>query len=248
MLGIEGRLDAPVERRTGHAQIFQPLLNEVDHFVAAGHRLDKVGMLVNILEHAVRIFAHFEEITFFLHLLYRAATVGAVAVHQLMLGPEGFAGHAVPAFIVFLVNVTFIVNLLHHSLHHFFVALLGGADKIVVGNLQPFPQALERGHDFIYIFNRGDTQIFRFALDLLAVLVAAGEEKYIFPFGPVITGDGIRYRSAVGVTDMQFFTGIINRRGNKKRFLFFVFHDKPFFLLYSMSALQNCYLNFVKIF
>ena len=92
------------------------------------------------------------------------------------------------------------------------MALLGGADKIVVGNLQPFPQALERGHNFIYIFNRGDPQIFRFALDLLAVLVAAGEEKYIFPFGPVITGDGIRYRSAVGVTDMQFFTGIINRR------------------------------------
>ena len=220
MLGIEGRLDAPVERRTGHAQIFQPLLNEVDHFVAAGHRLDKVGMLVNILEHAVRVFAHFEEITFFLHLLYRAAAVRAVAVHQLMLGPEGFAGHAVPAFVILFINIPLIVDLLHHSLHHFFVALLGGADKIVVGHFQPFPQALESSHDPVHIFNGSDSQFFRLTLDLLAVLIAAGEEKYIFPLGPVVTGNGVRNGSAVSMADVQLLTGIINRCGNKKRFLF----------------------------
>ncbi len=248
MLGIEGRLDTPVKGSAGYAQIFQSLLDKVDHLVAAGHRLDKIRMLVNVLQHAVRILAHLEEIAFFLHLFYGTAAVRAVAVYQLMLGPEGFAGHTVPAFIVFLVNVTFIINLLHHGLHHFFVAFLGGAKKIIVGNFQPFPQALEGSHDFIYIFNGRNPQVFRLTLNLLAVLIAAGEEKDIFPFGPVIAGNGIRHRGAVSMTDVQFFTGIINRRGNKKRFLFFVFHDKPFFLLYSMSALQNCYLNFVKRF
>ena len=116
------------------------------------------------------------------------------------------------------------------------MAFLGRAEEVIVADFQPLPQALERRYDLIYIFDRGNAQFFRFALDLLAVFIAAGQEKYLFPPGTVKTGNSIRYGRAIRMPDVQLFTGIINGCGNKKRFLV---HDPVLLSLNKMALLSS---------
>ena len=202
VLGIKRHLDAPVKTGTGDAQIFQTLLHEVDHLVAAGSRLDEIRMLLNIFEPAFLVLAHLEKITFFLHLFHGAAAVRALAVYQLTFQPERFARHTVPAFVVFLVNIALVKNFLHHGLHHFVVTFLAGTQKIIVADVQTFPQQLEVSDNLVHIFLGRYAFFFRLALNLLAVLIAAGQKENIFALSAMITGDAICHRGTVSVADM----------------------------------------------
>ena len=56
MLLINRHRDTPVKRSTGNAEILQPLLDEIDHLIAAGRRLDEIRMVFDILQHLIRIF------------------------------------------------------------------------------------------------------------------------------------------------------------------------------------------------
>ena len=53
---------------------------------------------------------------------------------------------------------------------------LGGADEIVVGNIEFLPQLLEKGHNAVYVLDRRNPCFLRFLLDFLAMFVAAGQE------------------------------------------------------------------------
>ena len=44
VLFVDGHRNAPVKGRTGNAQIFQSLLDKVNHLIAAGHRLNEIRM------------------------------------------------------------------------------------------------------------------------------------------------------------------------------------------------------------
>ena len=57
-----GHRHAPGEGGAGNAQILQTLLNEINHLIAAGFRLDKIRIFLDICQNAVCIIAHFEEI------------------------------------------------------------------------------------------------------------------------------------------------------------------------------------------
>ena len=84
MLRIEGHRDTPFERGTGHAQILQARKQEVvHHLILSRYRLDKLRMLVDILDQLRRIFAHFEEICLLLCRSTRASAVRALSVHKL---------------------------------------------------------------------------------------------------------------------------------------------------------------------
>ena len=79
------------------------------------YRLDEFGMGVDMLNQAIRIFAHLEEVGFFLRGLYFSAAVRTLAVYQLGFGEEGFAGGAIHAFVIALVDITLVVQFLERS-------------------------------------------------------------------------------------------------------------------------------------
>ena len=136
---VKRHRDAPVEGGAGDAQIFQPLFDEVDHLVAACHRLNEVGMSFDIFQQTVLIFGKLKEIAFFFHTLYRTAAVGAFAVDQLTLQPVGFAGYTVPAFIILFINIALFKDFLQNTLHNLMMAFFAGTNKIVIGDIEALP-------------------------------------------------------------------------------------------------------------
>ena len=84
MLIVKIYRDSPLEGRPGYAQILQAREKEiVHHLILAGNRLDELRMRVDVLDQAVRIFAHFKEICLFPRRLHLASAVRALAVHKL---------------------------------------------------------------------------------------------------------------------------------------------------------------------
>ena len=107
MLGIVGYGDAPGEGSAADADIFQPLLDEVDHFIATGYGLNEIGMGIDIFQQTIGVVAEFEEVAFFPNDIDGAAAVGADAfgILDLGFGIKGFTGNAVMTFVRAEVNI-----------------------------------------------------------------------------------------------------------------------------------------------
>ena len=214
VLLINRHRDAPVEAGAGDAQIVQPLFDERDHLIAAGFRFEELRILFEVLEQSVCVFADLEEVRFFLCLFHRAAAVGAFAVDQLALRPERLAGRAVQAFILAFVDVALLVHLHEDFLDALDMAFLGGADEVVIGDLHGRPQILDACDDFVDILLRRDAGLFRLLLDLLAVLIGAGQKSHIVPQRTLEPGHRVRHDGAVRMPDVQVVTGVIDRCRN----------------------------------
>ena len=143
VLPVKRHRNPPVERGPGNAEIFETLLNEIDHLVPARNWLDKFRMFFNVLQQPILIFGHTEEIAFLLHHFHRPSAVGTVAVGQLALQPESFTGSAVPAFISGFINIPLIVYFLENCLYYFMMTFFRRPDKIVMADAEFFPQHLE---------------------------------------------------------------------------------------------------------
>ena len=140
MLRVKVNRHTPAEGSTGNAQILQTGLDEVvDHLVDTAARLKEIGVFQQVLN-PVRILGKAEEVSLLLSVHNRASAVRAFAVHQLGLGPEGFARLAVFADIFSFINVALLIELLEDFLDGMFVIIVGGADEAVVGNVHQLPQ------------------------------------------------------------------------------------------------------------
>ena len=224
VLGVEVHRNAPLDGGTADAQILQAGLKEiVDHFIFAGRGLDEIGVLLDILDQPVLILAQLEEIGFLAGLFHGAAAIGAVAVLQLQLGEEALAGGAVPALVAALVDVALLVKLAEDLLHGLHVALVRGADEVVVVHIHQFPQVFDARHDLVHVGLRGHALGSCLALDLLAVLVSAGEEVGVIALQLLEAGGGVGGDAAIGVADMQVVAGVVNGRGDVV--LLLVFHE-----------------------
>ena len=89
-------------------------------------------MSVDIVDKFVGIFAHLEEICFFLGRLNFSAAVGALSVLKLGVCPERFEGSTVLAFVGSLVDIALIVKALEDFLYLLLVVFVGGADELIV--------------------------------------------------------------------------------------------------------------------
>ncbi len=78
---------------------------------------------------------------------------------------------------------------------------------------------MKAGYNLVNILKRRDTLSLRRALDFLPMFIGTGEEEDIITRKTLISCNGVGNRRAVGVTNVQLGTGIVNRRGNIKRFL-----------------------------
>ena len=214
--------DAPGEAGAADAQVLQAGLDEVvDHLVYAGAGLQEVRILQQML-YPVGVLAQPEEIGLLLRVLHLAAAVGALAVHQLALGPEALAGGAVLTLVGALIDVALLVHGLEDLLHGGTVIVVGGADKPVVADVHQLPQvqnALLALHDVIHERLGRHAGLLGLRLDLLAVLVGAGQEHDVIALQTLVTRDGVGSHGAVAVADVQLVRGVVDGRGDIKRLL-----------------------------
>ena len=76
--------------------------------------------------------------------------------------------------------------------------LLGGADEIGVGNVEPYPEFLEPLMKFVDMFLRAHTNVIGGLLDFLPMLISARQEKDFNPFKTFVAGNHIRRDGGVG--------------------------------------------------
>ena len=108
--------------------------------------------------------------------------------------------------------------------------VVGGADEAVVGDVHELPQvqhALGSSDDVVHELLGGDAGLAGLVLDLLAVLIGAGQEHHVTALEPLIAGHGVGGHGAVGVADVQLVRGVVDRGGDIKLFLLFSFHIDP---------------------
>ena len=139
-----------------------------------------------------------------------------------------------------LVNFALLVQGGEDLLHGGHVVVVGGADEAIIGDVQQLPQALEVFHDVVYIFFRSDTGLGGVDLDLLTVLVGAGEEHHIIPLHSLVAGDGIAGHGAIAVTDVRVAAGIVDGGGDVKCFPFHSFYLRLYFR-YGHLKMAFCY-------
>ena len=211
--GVKVNGDAPGEARAGDAQVFKAGLDEVvDHLVHAGGGLEKIGVLEQVL-HAVGVLRKLEEVGLLLGVLHVAAAVGALAVDKLALGPEALARLAVLALVGALVDVAVVVHLLEDLLDGFDMVVIRRADEAVVRNIHELPQvenALFAADDVVHELLRGHARVARFVLDLLAVLVRAGQEHDVVARQTLVARHRVGRHGAVGVADVELVGGVVD--------------------------------------
>ena len=173
--------------------------------------------------HLIGVLAQTEEVGLLLGVMNLAAAVGALAVHQLTLGPEAFAGGAVLALIGALVDIAVFVHFLEDLLHGLAVVVVGGADEAVIGDVHQLPQVTDAAravHDAVHEGLGSHTGFLGLGLDLLAMLVGAGQEHNVVALQTLIAGDGVGGHGAVAVADVQLVRGVVNGCGDIELFLF----------------------------
>ena len=214
--------NAPGEAGAADAQVLQAGLDEVvDHLVDPGAGLQEVGVLQQVPD-PVGILGQAEEIGLLLGVHNGAAAVGAAAVDELALGPEALTGGAVLADILALVDVALFIHLLEDFLDGGNMVVVGGADEAVIADVHQLPQildALGALDDVIDELLRRNTGLLGLQLDLLAVLVGAGQELDVVALQPLVAGHSVGSDGAVGMADVQLIAGIIDRRCNVEFFL-----------------------------
>ena len=196
------------------------------------------------IAHGLGIFRETEEIGLLLGGLDLAAAVGALAVLQLALRPERLARRAVHAGVFALVDVAVLVHLLKNALDGLDMVFVRGADEAVIGDVHQLPQIEHAAltlDDLVDELLRCDAGLLGAVLDLLAVLVRAGQEHHVIAAQALVARHGIRGYGAVGVADVELIRGIIDRRGDVKLFFFFfaaIAHGKsPSFLSFRICPL-----------
>ncbi len=102
------------------------------------------------------------------------------------------------------------------------MVVVGGADEAVVADVHQLPQVLDALgalDDVVDELLRRNTGLLGLQLDLLAVLVGAGQELDVVALQPLVAGHSVGSDGAVGMADVQLIAGIIDRRCNVEFFL-----------------------------
>ena len=97
--------------------------------------------------------------------------------------------------------------------HPGLVSLLGGANELVILDSEPFPQAAKLRAQLVAVLFRRDTALARDALNVLAMLVIAGEQKRVIALHSFEAPDGVGHQRRVGVAQVRRRVHVIERRG-----------------------------------
>src|SRR5689334_772583 len=172
-------------------------------------------MLLVQPEQGVLVLRQPEEVVLLLQPLNGPAVNGAErSVDELGFDLELLAAHAVRPAIGARVDLAPVVQALDELLDRPFMAFLGGADEVVVGDKEPLPHLLPPGHDLVRPLLRGEALLLGRAGDLLPVLVGPGEEEDLLPAEAVVPGDHVARHRGVGVPDVRDVVHVIDGGGD----------------------------------
>ncbi len=217
-VAVERQLDAPREPalRPGDAQVLERLAQEAEGLVAAEVGLDERGILIDVADQPLLVLAHAEKVIGLADLFHVAPAIGTGAPGQVLLHEEPLARHAVPAVVLGPVDLAPVEQVLQDFLHHDGVTGLGGADEVVIRDAELGPQFLEADHRGVGLLLGGHAGLHGGLLNLLAVLVGAGQEPGRHPEQAVIPGQHIAQDGRVGMPDVRLVVDVIDRRGDIK--------------------------------
>ena len=208
---------APVEGGARDGEILQAGLDEGDHLVAPLPWADELRMGLVMGQQLVLISREAEEIALLLHPLHLRAGGGefpAVPFGQLVLAEIGLVAHRIPAGILVQIDVAIGRHAPPELLDGFLVALLGGADEVIVGAVERPDHGLKfRRHFIDELFGRLALFLGRLD-DLLAVFVHPGEEHNVITVQPLEAGQRVGGQGLVGVADVRRAIGIGNGGGD----------------------------------
>ena len=96
------------------------------------------------------------------------------------------------------------------------MVVIGGADEAVVADIQQLPQVFDGGDDLVNVLLGGHAGIGGLILDLLAVLVGAGQEHDVIALHPLEAGQRVAGHGGVAVADVQLVAGVVDGGGDVK--------------------------------
>ena len=215
MLIVKINRNSPLKRSSGYAQILKSRKKEVvHHLVLTGFRLNEFRMCLNVLDQTVCVFAHFEEISLFFGWYAWASAVRTFSVYKLGFCKEGLAWSTVHSLVLSFVDVPFCIHFLENLLYLFLMVCICGTDEFIIGCVHQIPDILDLTGYVINEFFRCNTCFFCFQLNLLAMLVSSGLEKYVVALLSFITRDGVCQNRLVGIADVRLAGCIGNGCGD----------------------------------
>ena len=210
MLWVIRHRNAPRKGAAADREIAQAALHEGEHFITTRLGSDEFGLLGVKLDKAILKGREFEKIILLFNGFGGAAAFGAGRARANRIHIE-LVRDAVLAGVVALVNETGILDALPQSLHALLMARRGGADVIVVTQPHAVPQRAEFGGDLIGKLLRRFARCLRRPLDLLPMLVSAGEEPCVVTQHAVPAGNCVARNRGIGVPDVGMRIDVINR-------------------------------------
>ena len=215
--------DAPLERGAADREVPQAATHEGDHLVAPGLRADEIRVVLVMLEQPVLPGRQPEEIGRLLDpldLRARGRDLLAVGrIGQLGLGIEGLVAHRVPTGVAARIDLARLHEPVPQYLAGALMARLGGADEIVVGEVEHAGQLAEVLRYLVGEGLRLHAGIERRLLDLLAVLVGAGQELYVIAVKTHEARQRIASQRRIRVADVRQVIDVIDRRRDVVRAL-----------------------------
>ena len=163
------------------------------------------------LEQAVAVPREAEEDVLLFLQLERRTVGGTLALHEVFLGVERLTGCAIPALVRGGIQVARRVDESDDLLDAHAVPRLGRADEIVVRDPELSPEVPERRRVAVGDDDRGDAFLLRDLLDVLAVLVGAGQETHVLAREAEIAGERVRDDRGVEMPDVGPVIDVVDR-------------------------------------
>ena len=184
-------------------------------------RLDKVRVLLVVVHQPVRVFAHLKEIGLFFdqfHLMTRwrlatdyVAVFVTVDLSQLTFRKVLLIIDGIPANVFTLADVALINELLKNLLHGFFMIVIRGPDKLIIGDFQFFPQFFNPGCHLINVGLWLHSQLLSLFFNLETVFVSPRQKEDVIAIQTLKAGFSVTGNFGVGIPNVQFARWIINR-------------------------------------
>ena len=213
---VEGQRDPPGQPRlgAGNAEVLQGFAQEGEDLVPVAFRADEIGVVLDIPDEPLLVFAHAEEVVALLPVFRLGLVVRAAAVDELLLHVKPLATDAVVPLVVSEIDVSRVIHLPQDPADIFHMVRVGGPDEVIVGHGQLRPEGAELGADLIGVCFRGDAGLLRGFRDLVAVFVRSGHEKGPVSGQAVVAGKHVGDDRRVGMADMGRCVDVVDRGGD----------------------------------
>ena len=169
-------------------------------------------MLPDVVDQAILILPHFEEIVVLTDAFDWPFTVRAEAIFDVFFRPKPLVKCAIPASIVSLIYQLLIENVLKVSLNDGLVRGICCSDEGIVGDIQAFPEILKLRSQFIAMGLRIDSGFGCGLLNFLSMLIEPGEKEDVTSSKSPVASQHVGSYGRIGVANVRHVVHIVDGR------------------------------------